>query len=242
MPGAGDMSRTWFAVWLTGLMAALAAIRLTLPEWGDHGLLAGRLDTVNFAVVVAVFGLAVFIVLRVRDAGLSPLWGVAAYLWLCACEPLLRALLGDSAGLSGMPFELAALLALLVVFLALCDRPALRSRALFVAGAVALFATIARPFAIVGGIDRLFSSVLNLSGAFLTFLRRTEIIFDVAKGLGAWSSLIGNAVLIGVFLVALVAAALPEPAGPVHMRTLPPPRRRPADPDVLEPISAEAQP
>jgi hypothetical protein len=236
------MNRTWFACWMVGLMVALAAMRLTLPVWGDRGPLAGRLDTVNFAVVVAVFGLAVFIMLRVRDAGLSPLWGGAAFLWLVACEPLLRALLGDSGGLSGMPFELALMLAVLVGFLALCDRPTLGSRALFLAGSIAVFATLARPFAIVGGLDRLlFSDFLTLSGAFLTFLLRTEGIFDLAKGLGVWSDMIGNAVLIGAFAVALFAAALP-PAVPVHVRTLRPRRQSPAaDPAALDPDSAGPQ-
>jgi hypothetical protein len=234
------MNRIWFAGWLACLLVALVAIRLTLPQWGDHGPLAGRLDTANFATVVAVFGLAVFIVMRVRDAGLSPLWGAAAFVWLVACEPLLRALLGDSTAVARVPFELAVMLAILVGFLAVCEGPVLRSRALFVAGGIALFATIARPFTIVGGFDRLlFSSFLNLSGAFLTFLRKTETIFDVAKGLAVWPSLIGNAILIGLFFVALVAAALPPPSPSFHIRTIPPRRKPAADVDTMfDPVSS----
>jgi hypothetical protein len=208
------MSRARFLIGLLALLLVLTVIRITLPEFGLRGPLAGRLESVGFALVIAVVGITILVILRLRDAQLSLWWAGAVFLWLCASEPLLRTLLGISAietgGYPG-PFdrwpELPLMLVSFLVFLSLYEASTGPSRALTVAAVAAGAATFTRPFLIIGGIDRLpgVGDLIKLPGEVLTFLLRFEQVFNVAKGLLLWSSLIGNALLIAVFAVALFA-------------------------------------
>lgn len=208
------MNRARFLIGLLGLLFILGVIRVTLPEFGLRGPLAGRLESVSFAVAIAIVGITILVLLRIRDAGMSLWWGAAVFCWLCASEPLLRTLLGvtaiDTAGYPG-PFdhwpELPLMLVIFLAFLALFEGQSGPSRALNVAAITAGVATLTRPFLIIGGIDRLpgAGDLMVLPGSVLTFLLRFENVFNTAKGLLIWSSLIGNALLIAVFAVSLFA-------------------------------------
>ena len=208
------MSRALFLVSLLGLVILLTTIRLTLPEFGLRGPLAHRLESVSFAVAIAIVGITIIVLLRLRDAQMSLWWGGAVFLWLCASEPLLRTLLGihaiDNASYPGSfdrwP-ELPLMLVSFLVFLSLYGAQSGPSRALSAAAIAAGAATLTRPFLIISGLDRLpgVGDLVSLPGDALSFLMRFEQVFNAAKGLLLWSSLIGNALLIAVFIVALLA-------------------------------------
>ena len=208
------MNRIQFLIGITALAVVLVAIRLTLPEFGLRGPLAGRIESVGFAVAIAIVGTTVLVILRLRDAQLSLWWAAAVFLWLCASEPLLRTLLGvgaiETGGYPG-PFdrwpELPLMLASLLLFLMVYEVDTGPSRARSVAAIVAIAATLTRPFLIIGGLDRLpgVGDLVSLPGNVLTFFLRFEQVFNVAKGLLLWSSLIGNALLIAVFVVSFIA-------------------------------------
>jgi hypothetical protein len=209
------MNRIQFVIGIVALAVVLIAIRITLPEFGLRGPLAGRIESVGFAVAIAIVGTTVLVILRLRDAQLSLWWAAAVFLWLCASEPLLRTLLGvgsiETGGYPG-PFdrwpELPLMLASLLLFLMVYEVDTGPSRARSVAAIVAIAATLTRPFLIVSGLDRLpgVGDLVVLPGEVLTFFMRFEQVFNAAKGLGLWSSLIGNSLLVAIFAVALLAA------------------------------------
>lgn len=210
------MTRLWFLMTICALAAALVLVRATLPQMGMDGPLAGRLDTINFSIALCVIAVTVMVILRLRTAGMSLWWGVAVFLWLAACEPALRELLGGVGSFGGYPgtidnwFELPIMLIALIVFLGVIDTQPERNRAMFVAEGVAWFATIARPFVVIGGIDRLplIGDVVSLSGDVLTFFLRVEYIFNAAKGLLVFPPVLGDAILLALFVGALVVAAV----------------------------------
>ncbi len=220
------MSRSLFLAGIAVLVAALTGLRLTLPTMGLRGPLAGRLESIDFGIALTVIILTILVVFRVRDAGMSLRWGVLAFLWLAACEPAIAALLGAQASPGAYPGpvehwpDLPVMLVALIVFLCAVDRPTGSRRALILAETIAWLATIARPFLVVAGLDRLplVGEVVNLPNQWLTLLLAFEHMFSVVKGLFLDYEALGSFVLACAFVAALVASVLVRPASTIPQR------------------------
>jgi asparagine N-glycosylation enzyme membrane subunit Stt3 len=211
------MSQRIYIGGMIALALALVAVRLTLPPMGVRGSFYGHLETADIAVAATIALIILFSLLRLWNAGLSPLWVIPLFLWLAAFEALVRgAIEGEMstadyiAVIESAP-ELALMLVLFLLFLALFRRVGPDgSRGMPVAGVTAVIATVMRPSLVVSGLDRLpwVGDWISLSGGQLTWLLRMERGVDVAKGLLIGQPWIGNAFLAAVFTVSLVAAVI----------------------------------
>lgn len=211
------MTRARYLIGLLILVVILIAVRLALPPLGVPGPFFARLEAVGFVVVLTVVVVSVLVLLRLRNARLNLLWLVPVVLWLAACEPAIRGVLGgadpDPGGLPGPIWnwiEVPAMLAAFLAFLALYERRGGPSRLEAAAAVVAAVVTVGRPLLVVGGLDRLLGGLISLPGDFLTFLLRAENWFGAAKGLFVLPGWVGGIALAVVFALLLAGMLIAE--------------------------------
>lgn len=216
------MGKGRFILWVSAVFAVLMLTRASLmPRAADY-LPLGRAGTADLSLAVAIIAVLGLTHARLRESGLSLLWLVAVFLWLAACEPLLRMLLGGPAPSGGYPGGIQhwndmPLMLLAFLFFAgfyeradgLRPRQAVR-RAELIAGLIAAFSLISRVFVVASGIDRLpfLGDYLTLSSGVLTALLQFELWMGQIKGLFLGLPDFGNMLIVICFCGALIAIML----------------------------------
>ncbi len=214
------MTSRLYLVSLAALAGILLVLRITLPAYSVDGVLFSRMTQMSIFVALCVYALPVIVGMRAWNAGMKLPWGVALFLLLTACEPLLRFGAGDyfSPNNPLRPGDWGELLILGLVlagFLVLRGGAELSARGrLFERGAgiLALVAILTRPSVCFGSLSRLpvIGDFISYSSVFLTGLLRFENLMTAIKGFGLGWSVFGNSLLVLGFAGCLLLLCLVE--------------------------------
>lgn len=227
------MGKGRFVVWVSAVFAVLMLTRLSVMSRAEAVVPFGRAGTADLALAVAMITILALTHLRLLQVRLSMLWLLPVGLWLIACEPLMRVLLGGPMPAGSYPgvvqnwSDVPLMLLAFFLFVGFFERahdgmatPSER-RAEQAAALIAGFSIAARPYLVLHGLDRMpmVGEYFSLSGGAMTMLLQFEMWMSGIKGAFFGLPNIGNGLMVGGFCAALVALMLAGRAPDADRRT-----------------------
>lgn len=229
------MTQGRFYVWLSAIFAIISMTRLSLEPQSAEYLLIGRGLMMNLTIAMSILAVMGLVLVRLQEARLSLWWLVPTFLWLSACEPGIRMLVGGVVpsslyqGAVGSWTDIPMMLGAFLLFLGAYEGHAGRQmsvssdKAYKIVRWVAAASLIARPHLVLSGLDQLpfIGENMHISSALLGASLQVDVMMNAVKGLFIGVDWFGNAVMVTLFSAMLTILFFSERIHAADLRRSP---------------------